>query len=67
MTATVEEYHPEVVAFAKRFAERMATDYKFDNKLFHRVCEADANENCAKLIQFLLSECATPLKQGDPQ
>jgi hypothetical protein len=70
MSATVEEYHPEVVKMAMAFCAHL------HRRNFRRALESHCDlvvthmgaDDCARLIQFLLSSCATPLpKQGVPQ
>lgn len=75
MSATVEEYHPEVVKFVDAFADRIRASNGVD--LFYRELReltsdyvtARSPRECSSrrdyLIQFLLSECAKPLPKSE--
>lgn len=69
MSATVEEYHPEVVAFVREFAELM--DQESGNFIFALRGHMEAARyghgltHRERLIQFLLSECAKPLPKSE--
>lgn len=66
-TATVEEYHPEVVAFARRIAQRIATgDQPFFSDLQIRIRATAGGDKFgeSRFIQFLLSEFAKPRQQS---
>lgn len=68
MSATVEEYHPEVVAFVERLAERIGERSPFANSLESRIASLNfypIKSSEARLIQFLLSECAKPLPKSE--
>lgn len=63
MSATVEEYHPEVVKALRRVAEKLLSDDGADK--FNLSLEYSMPEAIDYLTQFLISECATPLPKSE--
>lgn len=64
-TATVEEYHPEVVKAFRTFAEKAQTEAFFRGitTWLDEVYIEETSQLRDKFTQFLLSECATPLQR----
>lgn len=60
MSATVEEYHPEVAAFLERLRENCESP-SFVRELTRCAQYSLHAVHREVLIQLLLSECATPL------
>lgn len=65
-TATVEEYHPEVVTFARRLRKRLDDrEFLFNLDFVLGAVINGGDKQRDELTHFLLSECATPLPRNE--